>query len=183
MRNSVGNVLVHDGTREVLQLRMRLPLVSHRLNEWFFEVNGIVDVCGYGQVVTMPGEPLGHFCPIAHGWPIAPDIGFFQVRRGYHEIVSFEAPGGKTRPGVRRPLRRMRASIHVNGAIQRSYKRDVIGHQLAGHGIDFLADAHPALRAPLIRNRMRPALKILEAPLACIECIGSQPAGLIEWNA
>src|SRR5438552_2454755 len=35
----------------------------------------------------------------------------------------------------------------------------------------------------VLQLRMRPALKILEAPLACIECIGSQPAGLIEWNA
>src|SRR5439155_8465299 len=118
-----------------------------------------------------------------HGWSIAPDIGFLQVRRGDHEIVSFESPGGKTRPGVRRPFRRMRASIHVNGAIQRSHKRDVIGYQLVGYGIGFLADTHSALRAPLIRNRMRPALKILEAPLACVECIGPQPAGLIEWNA
>src|SRR5436190_19916874 len=62
VRNAVGDVLVHEGTRDVLQLRMRLSLVSDRLDEWLLEVNGIVDVGGCGRLVTRSGVPRGHLC-------------------------------------------------------------------------------------------------------------------------
>src|SRR5439155_7367740 len=95
MRNSVGDVLIHNRAWEVFQLRMRLELVTHGLNEWLLEVDRIVNVRCNGEVVAMPREPFGDLRPIAHRRPIAPDVGFLEMCSRNDQIVSFKTPGGE----------------------------------------------------------------------------------------
>src|SRR5207245_10616733 len=44
-------------------------------------------------------------------------------------------------------------------------------------------DPHGTLSAPLIGNRMRPALQILDAPFTGVKCLRPQASGLIQRHA
>src|SRR5215467_11271719 len=74
----------------------------------------------------------------------------------------------------------MRTTIHVDRAVQGPHVLSVVRDEFARDGIDLFRDAHGALRAPLIRSRMRSALQITDAPLSGIKRLGSQPARFIQ---
>src|SRR5262245_22940317 len=74
----------------------------------------------------------------------------------------------------------MRATIHVDRAVQRPHVLSVVRDEFARDRIDLFRDAHGALSAPLIRSWMRSALQITDAPLAGVKRLGSQATRIIQ---
>jgi hypothetical protein len=56
------------------------------------------------------------------------------------------------------------------------------GAKIAPDGIHFVPESYATQRAPLIRSRMRAALKLGQAPLGMVVAVGLSAAGVVERN-
>ncbi len=153
-----------------------------RLNERLFQPHRIGDDHGDQKVIAVPRQVLHHGGVVAERGPIAAQIRTLQMCRRDGQRVSVPLPGGKSRPGMRRILGRMRAAIHINRALQRPQIFEMIRGDLARYRIHLRRDAHRAQCAPLIRSWMRPALELREAPFRMVVTVGLHSTRIVERN-
>src|SRR5262245_38026483 len=83
---------------------------------------------------------------------------------------------------MRRPRRRMRSSIQIDGPVEPAHELDMIGNDIPRQWILFLENANAAETAPLVRRRVGPALVFRSSPQGFCRSIRPHPAGIVEWN-
>src|SRR5262245_10638327 len=122
-------------------LLMEVELVVGRSDERRGEVHGIRDDRGDRQKISMP-HPVFHERRLVAAWKtIATKIALLQVRRGDREYVAIPFRGRKSSPRMQRPFGRMRPSIEVNHAIDRTEPLRMERGDGARRRIDFLRDS------------------------------------------
>src|ERR1700739_2620025 len=89
----------------------------------------------------------------------------------------------KARPAVRRPWRRMLASVHIYRPIQRTHELDVIGLDVPRNRVFLFQDACASESPPLVRGSLRPADIFRSSPDRLGRSVGPHSAGFVEGYA
>src|SRR5581483_3332796 len=128
-------------------------------------------------------DVLAHGGIVAEARSVAAQIASLDMRRVYNQSVAFPLPGREPRPAMWSVIGRMGTAIHVDYAIERPQILDMNRAELAPDRIDFIPEPHASQRAPLVRRRVRTALKLRQAPLRVVVAVRLATPGIVEGNA
>ena len=175
-------LIERERARVAPQLAMDVQPQRGRLNEGFIQIDGIVDQRRHGQVVAVPRDEFRHRVRIA-GLGTAPlQIAVFQVRGRHGQSSAHPFSSRKTGPRMGCPGWRMPSAVQVDRPAHGTQILDVIGRQIACERVDFLGDPHASGAAPLMRRRVRPALKLRDSPDRLGRRFGPHAPGVVERN-
>ena len=152
-------------------------------NERLRQIDRIINNIEPRQDVTAPYPVCGYGYQITVLDTVSPKIFFFEVSGRYFQRVAFPFPGGEAAPGVRCILRRMSASVQVDGVINGTQPFSVKCIDLPCDGIYFLRDSQLGRPAINISESMRSALPFGQSLNRCSPGFASRSGRVAHRNS